>query len=151
MTNETHHRSPIDDSNPGCHETWSELRLRSVHLSLEEVVRVLDLTPGEVEDLDPANRSPIRSFALSSRGRVSSRSLRRHLDWLLAKLSGREEALAALRLQNVTMDILCPWQGDGGTTLWPVQMRAIAALGLDFAIDFTYVDVFGNEDRGTGA
>ena len=119
-----HYLTPVDDLDATCLETWAELRLR---------------TP---------DRSGSTETLLSSRGKVDSRDLRTHLDWLLGEIADRSQISAELRRSPSRAEVFCPWLGDGGPTIWPAQVRAIAALGLDLALDYTYVDVFSNEAPG---
>jgi hypothetical protein len=84
----------------------------------------------------------INGWFLSSEGHVESKDVRRHLDWLLAKLQQNPEALRKLQsAPGVRMSVECVWwsrYGDGGPTLWPEQMQALAALNLECGFDFAY-------------
>jgi hypothetical protein len=81
-------------------------------------------------------------WSLSSEGKVSSKDLRDHLDWLLNVLEGGRDGLARLQeMPDVRMNVLCVWwasEGGGGPVLWPDQMRRLAALNLECAFDFQY-------------
>jgi hypothetical protein len=68
--------------------------------------------------------------------------LRRHLDWLAGQLEARTAALATLRsLPGLRMTVHCVWvsrYGDGGPTLWPPQMLAIAAHDLQCTFEVSF-------------
>jgi hypothetical protein len=85
-------------------------------------------------------------WMLDSEGIVSSKDLRRHLDWIIGKVRRSRVALLSLQqLVDVKMDVSCVWwslQGGGGPALWPEQMSALAELNLEVSIDFAY---YGDE------
>lgn len=91
---------------------------------------------------------PKNAWFLSSEQNVNSRDLRRHLDWLLARLAPAGEALRRLQQeQDVRMSVICIWwsaHGGGGPTLWPEQMKVMAELGLECGFEVAF---FGNEDE----
>jgi len=74
---------------------------------------------------------------------VISLDIRRHIDWLLGKISPLAEGLAALQaITGVTMTVQCAWysrSGHGGPTLWPEQMRALADLNLECGFDIYFL------------
>jgi hypothetical protein len=81
-------------------------------------------------------------WSISSEGKVSSKDLRDHLDWLLNVLEGRRDGLFRLQaMPDVRMNVLCVWwasEGGGGPVLWPEQMQGLAMLNLECAFDFQY-------------
>jgi hypothetical protein len=84
----------------------------------------------------------VNGWFLSSEEFVESKDVRRHLDWLLAKLEPNSEVLRELQAgPGVRMSVECPWwsrYGTGGPTLWPEQMRVLAALNLECSLGFAY-------------
>lgn len=129
-----HHRIPIDDDYGTCRKTWVELRLAAPALSLPEAAAAFGLAAADFEMADGA-------IVLSSHDHVVSRDLRRHLDWLLDKLAGCEEALAGLRRRQIHAEVYCPWQGEmGGPALWPAQMGGLAELRLDLILEYSWAD-----------
>ena len=87
----------------------------------------------------------IHNWLLSSKDSVSSKDLRRHLDWVLDRIEPFAEQLKELQqLPDVKMTVRCVWwssDGGGGPTLWPEQMMRMAKLNLEFTVSFAY---YGN-------
>jgi hypothetical protein len=85
-----------------------------------------------------AKPAQINGWFLTSKFAVVSRDTRRHLDWLLDHLAGREDALKLLQSEGCRMDICCFWasaSGHGGPTLSPHQLKRLAALDLEIWFD----------------
>jgi hypothetical protein len=84
----------------------------------------------------------LNAWFLSSEGKVDSRDLRRHLDWLLTAIAPKKDKLIHLQgTVGLSMCISCVWwsrSGGGGPTLWPAQMRAMADLNLECTFSFGY-------------
>jgi hypothetical protein len=147
-----------DDEFGSCLETRCELAIYPGHLLPEEVSTRLGLEPTSVQragETSTNSRGRVRTtkvngWFLSSENVVASKDLRRHLDWLIAKVQPAAVPLAELRATpGVEMWIGCVWwskEGHGGPTLSPEQMRAIAALDLECSFDvyfeagFTHLD-----------
>jgi Domain of unknown function (DUF4279) len=129
-----------DDEYPTCELTHVTLRIYHETASPEVATEALGLDPDEVHDAvrPPSGRgSRPAVWLMSSEGKVDSLDVRRHLDWILDRLSGREEKLANLRQRGFVMDVLCRWDsiGQGGPMLSPAQMGPLAKLGLTVGFD----------------
>lgn len=136
-----HHRIPISDDYGTCRECWAELRLGSASLSLSTAAEALGLGTQDFEKSDGG-------WALSSRDQIFSRDLRRHLDWLLARLAGRKVQLDSLRWQGVQAEVYCAWLGEmGGPAFWPEQMAGLAALDLDLVLDYSWADPLERDEE----
>ena len=129
--------------------TCAKLLIYPGELHPSALTTLLGITPtdtvaiGERKRPNSLGRAPIgkvNGWFLSSEGRVQSNDLRRHLDWLIAKLEPSQEQLRKLQSKaGVRMYVSCPWwsrSGGGCATLWPEQMRALAALNLECTISF---------------
>lgn len=134
-------RVPYKDDYGTCSSTFAVLVVRSQSIDVRRIGEMLGLEATEATSdgywVSPIDLHPVgglQRWALSSAGQVSSRDVRRHLDWLLDRIEPAGDALAALRqMDGVEVEILCPWisaHGQGGPTLWPEQMARLAALGL---------------------
>jgi hypothetical protein len=147
--NRSTYSTPYDDVDPTCERTLASLRIYSA-LTPDAVSNVLGIPPDDAfarGDLAIGQRTGttrIRKFSgwfLSSEGKVESRDLRRHLDWLLSKLEPRAAGLAQLQAtEGVSMNVTCIWWASslgGGPTLWPMQMRALAELNLECSFSFS--------------
>lgn len=140
--------TPTDDAYETCEKTRVVLRIYSGKLHPSQVTALLGLDPSRfvaaggsrVNSLGRAPASKPNGWFLSSEEHVESKDTRRHLDWLIAKLRPSADALHDLQGKpDVRMSVNCTWwsrYGDGGPTLWPEQMRALADLNLECSFDF---------------
>jgi Domain of unknown function (DUF4279) len=82
---------------------------------------------------------------LSSKNQIDSRDVRRHIDWLLERLRGKQKLLHLLQAESgVSMDVFCYWnsaQGQGGPSLDAEQMRQLADLNLDIGFDCFFTGI----------
>jgi hypothetical protein len=146
---------PYIDDYATCERTYVTLRVYSDTIPPEEISSSLGLTPTSTQHKgrvrNPHGRRPIvqklHGWFLSSEGRVESRDVRRHLDWLLDQISGAADELTRLT-NSVTggtrADISCAWFsafGHGGPTLSPSQMERMGTLGIDCWFDLYVSDV----------
>lgn len=142
------YRTQIDDNYGTCERTKVTLRIDCGSRHPEEITAFLDIRPTTTVENGAAvmnegdNTGRIGKFNLwflDSEGDVTSKDLRRHLDWLLDKIEPSASQILSLRESGVPIDVLCVWwskYGDGGPTLWPKQMRRLADLDLELSIDF---------------
>jgi len=121
MSNVFSRRTPYDDEYGTCAET-------------------------RVERTTPSGRKrTVRNslWELSSAAHVQSLDIRRHLDWLLARLKPQARGLAEIQnIAGVRMTVNCPWYsrvGHGGPTLWPEQMLQLAELNLECSFDIYFL------------
>ncbi|WP_394833962.1 DUF4279 domain-containing protein [Pendulispora rubella] len=144
-------RTPYDDNYETCLETRTVFTVYPKRISPDELTRRLGLEPSSTQRAGEARTNslgrqrvvPVNGWFLSSEGHVTSNDLRRHLDWLLAKLQPVNAAISALQNEvDVSMSVNCIWwsRGSGGPTLWPEQMLALANLDLECAFDIYFVD-----------
>jgi len=96
----------------------------------------VDPSKSQWEDNDSAH---LNGWFLSSKSRIDSRDVRRHVDWLLERISNKRREVLSLQSQvGIWMDVFCYWrsaQGQGGPTLSPKQMRILADLNLKIGFD----------------
>ena len=149
-------RIPIDDDYATCERTVAKLLIYPGKLNPDEISRTLEITPSETRtkgrqytnSLGRTWSCPLNAWFLSSEGMVSSKDLRRHLNWLLDQVEPK--GLQLLELQNepgLGMTVNCVWWsvgGQGGPTLWPEQMERLAKLNLECAFDISF---FGSDDE----
>ena len=137
-----------------CEETYVTLRIYPGTIEPDEVSRALGLIPTGQQMKDqpyPSKRLPDRKYKLhgwflSSEGEVESTDSQVHLDWLLQKLNGRDEALERLRLSGAETDVACFWMsanGNGGPTLSPERAGQLARLGLTLWFDIYFAEAGG--------
>lgn len=143
--------TPIDDEYGTCLETRATLLIYPDQVSPHDVTERLGLEPtrlnvvGEehVNKLGRRRVVKINGWFLSSEGHVHSLDLRRHLDWLLARIAPRADALNDLQsVSGLRMSVACAWysrSGHGGPTLWPEQMNALSELNLECSFDVYFL------------
>lgn len=131
-----------DDDYSTCAETSASFRIKLSSLDPEIVTGLLGLKQswgGKKGDIWQGISQPARfgMWALDSANNVKSRDLRRHLDWLLTQLDGKEDAIAQLQDEGYTMDVFCNWArlgGTGGPTLSPSNMGGLSKLNLEIGV-----------------
>ena len=150
-------RTPVNDEYGSCERTYAELRVYSGEMAPGDVTTILGIPPtssiglGEEKPPNSIGRSivgKLNGWFLSSESAVESKDLRRHLDWLIFKLSPLAPRLHTLQeTPGVKISVNCVWWsagGGGGPTLWPEQMRRLADLNLECSFDFAD---YGDGDR----
>lgn len=141
--------TPANDANRDVERTCAELIIYPGPIHPLKVTELLGLQPtrtvalGERPQPNSLGRAPIgkiNGWFLSSEGKVDSKDLRSHLDWLIKQIQPKREELVRLsRAEGVKMYVFCPWWsncGSGTATLWPEQMRGLADLNLECSISF---------------
>jgi hypothetical protein len=135
-----------DDDYPTCARTYATLRIYHKDLDPESITLNLGIQPTRVQvkgrpvtdSIGMTFNPPIGGWFLSSKGQVASKDVRRHLDWLLAKLEGRDDALRSLREGGHRIDVTCYWlsaEGHGGPILSPAIMRRFGELEIQVSFD----------------
>lgn len=145
-------RHPYNDAYPTCERTDAKLVIYPARLDPRAISDRLGISPTrfsvEGKPDDTGQPAPRSLWVLSSENRVASKDLRRHLDWLIERLMPAKDALRALQAAGGNrMSIACIWwsaHGQGGPTLWPEQMAAMAELGLECTFDISF---YGEDDE----
>lgn len=155
MTPETSRFTPLNDDYPTCERTCVTLLIYPGDISPDDVSQRLELMPTatlaagskHTNSLGETRTQPINGWFLSSENIVSSKDLRRHLDWLLEIIEPKSEQLLKLQCAaGMRMTVSCTWwsaAGQGGPTLWPEQMIRLASLNLECALDVSF---FGSDE-----
>src|SRR5262249_24962977 len=101
--------SAYRDDYSSCRETWVQFQVTSPDLEAEEISKLLAAEPTSTEK----DRSGT-VWLIESTDIVTSRDIRRHLDWLADRLRSAEPGLRELRRRaDVYIAVLCWWEGDG--------------------------------------
>lgn len=147
--------TPYNDKYPTCERTCAELLIYPGSTDPDLVTTELGIRPTEITKKGATWRTaagrtrtvPHNAWFLSSEGKINSKDVRRHLDWLLGQLQTAQEGLRNLQsMPETKLAIKCVWwsaRGQGGPTLWPEQMKMMAELGLECGFDVAF---FGEED-----
>jgi hypothetical protein len=133
----------LDSDYPTCERTYATLRVYPDLLDPADVTARLGIEPSDWqrrgEARKPGSRpAKLHGWFLTSDGAVESRDVRRHLDWLLARISPKTDAILALQTGGCSMDVSCFWvsrSGHGGPSVRPAQMREFARLNLELWFD----------------
>ena len=84
------------------------------------------------------------AFFVQSEEFVRSRDLRRHVDWVLDRVAGSEEAIRSLwQHGDVQASLTCNWwsaDGRGGPRLRAEQLAALADLDLEIGFSFAHYE-----------
>lgn len=145
-------RTPISPEYPSCYECYATLLIYPNDIHPDRVSEFLKIQPTHkniigtksVNRIGKIREIKTSGWFLSSKGYVTSKDLREHLDWLLNKIISSKDALEKLQAcENVTMGINCVWRslaGHGGPVLWPEQMKIMSILNLECGFDIYFVD-----------
>jgi Domain of unknown function (DUF4279) len=94
-----------DDDYPTCAATYATLRIYTGKVPPEQVTVLLRLEPSKLQVEDAG--AHLNGWFLSTKDRVQSRDLRRHVDWLLEQIVPLRSELATLQARpGVWMDVL---------------------------------------------
>jgi hypothetical protein len=154
MTDLSSRLTPINDLYPTCELTYATLAIGYIDPDL--ITKKLNLTPTRIQKKGiprvMANGKTrignIDNWLLSSKNEISSKDIRRHIDWLLDLIEPTTSQLLEIQLiDGVKMSIRCVWwsaHGEGGPTLWPEQMERMAKLNLECTFSFAW---YGDYNR----
>jgi hypothetical protein len=147
-----------DDDYGTCARTHATLLIYPVRTDPETITERLGIEPSKWQrkggPLASSLRRPPRiaeidGWFLSTKGRVESRDLRRHIDWILDQIEGKTGELRSLQDEGARICVSCYWVskfGEGGPTMSPEQMRKLGALNLELWFDIDFVDEDGPAD-----
>jgi Domain of unknown function (DUF4279) len=132
-----------DDSYPTCDETYVTLCMYPKEVDPREISKWLGLEPSSIQicgETKIGSRAvQINAWFLSSKGKVNSKDSRRHLDWVLDQIGGKDKVLNAILEKGTKANLCCFWRtkhGHGSPVQSPDQMRKIGKLGLELWYDF---------------
>jgi hypothetical protein len=141
-------RAPMyDEEYATCFRTYATLRVYPGDIDPAAITDRLGIEPsswqrrGELTQRSglPPKIASINGWFLTSKDEIASRDSRRHIDWLLDRLTPKADALRSLQQQGCRLDVSCYWvsqSGHGGPTIPPGQMRRLAELDLMLWFDF---------------
>jgi hypothetical protein len=124
----------IDDYQ-SCQDTYATLLIYTGEKNPEEISIALDLIPTRISH---AYGRHLNGWFLSSKEHIDSKDCRRHIDWILDKISDKKDILLNLQNNNIKISIMCMWasqSGNGGPTISPKQMSRLVDLNLEVSWD----------------
>ena len=144
-----------NDEYATCDRTAVHLNIYTGASDPDEVTRATGLTPtrltrqGEIVLLSRGRHrvSPLNAWFLDTEDHVTSRDLRRHIDWVLTRIVEAHFDAAALRQRGWDIRFNCVWWSQyntGGPILWPRQLIAIGNLGLECGFEFAF---YGDDEE----
>ncbi|GKW24796.1 hypothetical protein PEC311524_23900 [Pectobacterium carotovorum subsp. carotovorum] len=134
-----------------CLECHALLAIYPGEMHPDNIGKLLNIEPTEIfaagdeitNSIGRTRKVNISSWFLSSENNVESKDLRAHIDWIIDKLSASHSGLRELQITSgVKMSLRCVWwsaYGDGGPVLWPEQMKALADLDLECALNIYFM------------
>lgn len=143
-------RTPINPDYPTCDECYAALFVYPGERHPDEVSQLLNMEPTRknvagttiINSSGRQRKIPISGWFLSSEGKVKSKDLRDHINWLLNKIYAAKAGIKQLQgMEGLELGINCTWPslaGHGGPTLWPEQMKIIAELELECTFDIYF-------------
>jgi hypothetical protein len=138
--------SDYDDAYPTCAKTYATLCIYLPDLSdPNSVSEKLGIIPSKTHVKGEnyqgrAMRWPTAWF-LETEKQIQSRDVRRHIDWLIEQLTGKEDAIRELQISGSVILVSCFWLsslGYGGPMLSPKTMKKLGELeiGIEFDVYF---------------
>jgi hypothetical protein len=148
--------TPMNDEYQTCERTCAELRIYGEALDTDNLTRILGVSPTRTVRKGDVRRgirgkgftAKSNGWFLSSESHVESKDVRRHIDWILGQVECKSNVILSVgATEDVLMTVHCAWwsrAGQGGPTLWPEQMRRLAALDLECSFDISF---YGDDDE----
>ena len=149
MTNQDRF-TPLDPNYGSCKSTYASLFIYMKSKDTKTVDELRHLRGNFVVDLRKEFEKGHRSaeclheycWSFSSEGKVASKDLRHHLNWLLEMIYEDRSSLFAIQQdESTSMFIYCNWwskSGHGGPAISPEQMNALVDLNLALTLDFHF-------------
>ncbi len=137
-----------------CEETFATLCIYPGEVDPDEVTKRLKITPTSSQKKRDAlyiqNSAPVKipsAWFLSSKTQVSSKDLRRHIDFILDKIIPKAYALHGLKELGSEVKLSCYWVSKhrhGGPIISPCQMKKLVLLDIELDFDLYF---FGQEEK----
>ena len=145
-----------NDLYPTCSRTWATLCIFLPDtISPDTLTENLGVQPSKTHVKGEVYNGKVRKWPnawfLEFTGKVESKEVRRHIDWLLEKVEHKSEILHQLQADGAEIHLSCFWGsavGHGGPMLDPKLLKRIALLniGITFDIYFEGLDASENEE-----
>src|SRR5689334_16919083 len=137
-----------DDSYATCSRTHATLCIYLPGQSNpNEITEKLGIQPSRTQVKGEVRNGRVRNWPtawfLESKEKVTSKEVRRHIDWLLEQLDGKSEVIRELQTDGSEIHLSCFWEpavGDGGPMLDPELIKKLAPLKIGIAFDIYFDD-----------
>jgi hypothetical protein len=147
-TKKNNYFSDYDDEYATCERTYATLCIYlPEHINPNTISEELSIQPsririkGEVKDRRIKNWP--NAWFLTTDEKIQSKDVRRHVDWLIEQLEGKEESILKLQANNGKIKISCYWLssiGHGGPMLSPNTLKKLGDLGIEIEFDVYFDD-----------
>ncbi|MFZ5905552.1 MAG: DUF4279 domain-containing protein [Chloroflexota bacterium] len=139
-----------NDKYPTCKRTYATLCIYLPDtIQPNTLSEKLGVQPSRTQVKGEVRKGKIKQWPtawfLESQGKVKSKDVRRHIDWLLNQLEGKSEIIKQLQSTDVQMHISCFWAsavGHGGPMLDATLLKQLSEVNLGIAFDIYFE---GNE------
>jgi hypothetical protein len=132
---------------PGCSRTYATLCIYHTSNDPVTVTDILKIIPSRTQkagDMTSYNKlAAISGWFLCTQGKLTSRDVRVHIEWILHKLKNKKESLNSLFQSGCEMRISCFWEsatGNGGPILDHQFITHLSEFQLDLDFD-VWLDV----------
>jgi hypothetical protein len=135
-----------DDSYATCSRTHATLCIYLPDQSNpNEITEKLGVQPSKTQVKGEVRNDRVRNWPtawfLESKGKVISKEVRRHIDWLLEELEGKSEVIRELKTDGSEIHLSCFWGsalGHGGPMLDAEILKKIASLNIGITFDIYF-------------
>jgi hypothetical protein len=147
-------KSKYIDDYPTCDDTHVTFRIYYDKISPDDITKLLRIKPSSTQVKGDRVKVKIKKkeqvtyrviklngWFLESADKIKSLDTRRHLDYILKKISKRHKEIRGLVKNGAKVDITCFWisrQGHGGPTLSTKQMKLLTTLEIDISFDIYF-------------
>ena len=135
-----------NDSYPTCsrtHATFCVFLPETIHP--DELTERFGIQPSRTRVKGEVYKGKVRewptSWFLESEGKVDSKDVRRHIDWILEQIKNKSEIIKQLQTEGSQIHLSCFWGsavGHGGPMLDAGILKRIALLNIGISFDIYF-------------
>ena len=136
-----------NDEYSTCAYTHAWLRVMSEDLDPSYITKVLNIEPnkyhrkGDIRSKKTKKEHITSGWFKSTKGILDSWDARRHIDYILEKIQGKENEIALFKEKGYLVDLCVRWDsnnGHGGPTLSPSQLIGLGKLDIEVWFDIYF-------------
>lgn len=135
-----------NDAYPTCSRTHATLCIFLPDtISPGELTEKIGIPPSKARVKGEVYRGKVRewptSWFLESAGKVESKDVRRHIEWILEQIESKTEIIKQLQDEGAQIHFSCFWAsaaGHGGPKLDPDILKRLALLSIGIAFDIYF-------------
>jgi hypothetical protein len=146
--------SEYDDAYATCEKTYATLCIYLPdQYDPNSLSEELGITPSRIQVKGENREGSIMrwptAWFLTTDEIIQSKDVRRHIDWLIDQLTGKEKIIQKLKVNSSKVEISCFWlssSGHGGPMLSSNTMGRLGELGIVLGFD-VYFDVSNDAEQ----